>query len=57
MAESKELSPEELRKAKEFFQKNPWIGKTHIGKMAKGVLDDEKQRSPGKTHGATGQRG
>jgi hypothetical protein len=57
MSNSNDLSPEEIRKAKEFFQKNPWIGKTHTAKLAKGVLDDDKQRSPGKTHGATGQRG
>lgn len=34
MKESPPLSAEELEAAKRHFEKNPWIGKTHLGRMS-----------------------
>ena len=54
MSDGKELTLEQKAKAKAFFNENPWIGQTHTAKIAKGVLDDGRKRSEGKTNGATG---
>lgn len=40
MKASKPLSAEEQQAAKEFFAKNPWIGKTHTAKLAEPVHEE-----------------